>query len=114
MPAAAEDPRPELPCTVCGTGRAPFLRYGTVDRMGRMCSECLRRTRICVRCQPPAEKPVPVAVVHGATGPGRTEYACRDCADPGERSPESVIDGEVRLAPTPTGDTGLRLERGAT
>ncbi|QFQ98531.1 hypothetical protein F9278_22780 [Streptomyces phaeolivaceus] len=114
MPAAADEARPELLCTICGTGRAPFLRYGTLERTGRMCADCLRRTRICSRCQCPAEKPVPVAFVHGGSGPGRTEYACRGCADRGGPSSVRVIDGEVRPGSTPAGDTGLRLERGAT
>jgi hypothetical protein len=114
MPAAADEARPELLCMLCGTGRAPFLRYGTLERTGRMCADCLRQTRLCSRCQRPAEKPVAVAFVHGASGPGRTEYACRDCADRRGQSPARVSHGEVRPSPTPTGDTGLRLERGAT
>ncbi|MGW0712346.1 hypothetical protein ACWD4G_41490 [Streptomyces sp. NPDC002643] len=85
---AATDPAAEPLCTLCGTGRAPFLRYGTGDRTGRMCSACLRTTRICGRCEYPAEKTVPVAVIHGGTGPGRTEYACQGCADRGKGRPK--------------------------
>lgn len=111
----------EALCDICGVGRAPFLRYGTVERMGRMCRECLHRTRICARCQRPATEPVPVGVAHGATGPGWTEYACLACTDQKttyqearRQSPVSVIGRESHPAPPTTDNTGLRLEGGAT
>ncbi|MCX3062473.1 hypothetical protein [Streptomyces beihaiensis] len=74
-------------CDICGVGRAPFLRYGTVERTGRMCRECLHRTRICGHCQQPTTEPVDLRVVHAGTGPGWTEYVCRDCAPRGEGHP---------------------------
>jgi hypothetical protein len=73
---------PEPLCDICGIERAPFLRYGTVDRTGRMCAACLRRTRACDRCGQtrPTTALAPTRFVHGATGPGWAEYACRSCA----------------------------------
>ncbi|MEW2120514.1 hypothetical protein AB0945_36200 [Streptomyces sp. NPDC005474] len=72
------DPR----CDICKVGRAPFLRYGTLENTGRMCSECLHRTRLCALCQQPTSTPmVALPTVDQGTGPGWTSYACVECTD---------------------------------
>ena len=67
-------------CDICKVGRAPFLRYGTLENIGRMCSACLHRTRLCAICQLPSNTPlVALPTIDQGTGPGRTSYACVDC-----------------------------------
>lgn len=67
-------------CDICKTGRAPFLRYGTLENIGRMCSACLHRTPLCAICQLPSNTPlVALPTIDQGTGPGRTSYACADC-----------------------------------
>lgn len=74
-------PDAEPLCDICKIGRAPFLRYGTLENTGRMCSACLHRTHICALCQQPGNAPlVAVSTVDQGTGPGRTTYACAACA----------------------------------
>ncbi|WP_327696392.1 hypothetical protein [Streptomyces sp. NBC_00459] len=76
MTGVEMDPR----CDICHVGRAPFLRYGTLENTGRMCSECLHRTRLCAICQQPSNTPlVALPTVDQGTGPGRTSYACGAC-----------------------------------
>ncbi|KPI29846.1 hypothetical protein OK074_6762 [Actinobacteria bacterium OK074] len=74
----------ELLCDVCGVERAPFLRFGTLHRTGRICAPCLRQTQVCGRCAQlrPVSQLVAVRYMPGATGPGWTEYACRACPPP--------------------------------
>jgi len=67
-------------CDICKIGRAPFLRYGTLENTGRMCSECLHRTRLCALCQQPGSKMVALPTVDQGSGPGWTSYACVACA----------------------------------
>ncbi|WP_105975221.1 hypothetical protein [Streptomyces geranii] len=68
-------------CDICKVGRAPFLRYGTLENTGRMCSQCLHQTNICARCQQPGNAPlVAVSTVDQGTGPGRSTYTCAACA----------------------------------
>ncbi len=77
--AGSEDGGPL--CDICKIGRAPFLRYGTLESTGRMCSACLHRTHICTLCQQPGNAPlVALSTVDQGTGPGRTTYACAACA----------------------------------
>jgi len=78
---ADEDGSGNALCDICGTGRAPFLRYGTVDRTGRMCPECPRRTLLCARCQQPGTRLVPRRIMDQGTGPGWTEYTCLACTN---------------------------------
>ncbi|MBW8740861.1 MAG: hypothetical protein JF621_28415 [Streptomyces turgidiscabies] len=67
-------------CDICKTGRAPFLRYGTLENIGHMCSACLHRTPLCAICQLPSNTPlVALPTIDQGTGPGRTSYACADC-----------------------------------
>ncbi|UGY91038.1 hypothetical protein [Streptomyces gobiensis] len=39
-----------------------------------------RTPRQCCRCHRTTPAPVPVRIIHAATGPGRTVYACQVCA----------------------------------
>ncbi|MDX3458014.1 hypothetical protein PV396_39755 [Streptomyces sp. ME02-8801-2C] len=69
-------------CDICKVGRAPFLRYGTLENTGRMCSACLHRTRLCAICQQPTSTAmVALPTVDQGTGPGWTSYACLDCTE---------------------------------
>lgn len=80
MAVVSEDANNEPLCDICKTGRAPFLRYGTLENTGRMCSECLHRTRLCALCQLPSNTAmVALPTVDQGTGPGWTSYACVDC-----------------------------------
>ncbi|MGW3646796.1 hypothetical protein [Streptomyces sp. NPDC000878] len=80
-------------CDVCKVGRAPFLRYGTLENTGRMCSACLRRAHICALCQQPGNAPlVALGTADQGTGPGRTTYACAACAASTSHS-SPVLDG---------------------
>ena len=36
----------------------------------------------CHRCDQTTDQPVEVAVIHAASGPGHTVWACPDCAPP--------------------------------
>jgi hypothetical protein len=74
-------------CDICKVGRAPFLRYGSLENIRRMCSAFLHRNPLCAICQLPSDTPlIALPTVDQGTGPGRTSYACAGCA--GQRSAE--------------------------
>ncbi|MFI0820541.1 hypothetical protein ACH4TX_30740 [Streptomyces sp. NPDC021098] len=44
--------------------------------------------QVCARCQESTSRPVIVAIEHGASGGGRTLYACPDCAPTFPKQPD--------------------------
>jgi len=69
-----------------GLGEGLISAQKHVARLARHCRWLLARNpgeggvQYCVECELPTGEPVSVGTAHSASGPGRTLYACSDCA----------------------------------